>query len=174
MWSDIAWWKALCKLMINMIDLVVDDGVYPLLTPSDVEKAVQTSCFEAKNMKKASACIRFSSNEVVKQLNHQWRDKDKVTDVLSFPMQDIGDIDADESLGDIILAVPFVQSEAKRLNLSVEAHSIHLIVHATLHLLGYDHIADDEAHVMQRLENQVMLTLGLHQPYPECCDEVKL
>ena len=155
-----------------MIDMIVDDDVSPLVSQQNIENVVKVSCLTAKNIIQPSVCIRFSSDEVVQQLNAQWRDKDKVTDVLSFPMQDGGSFDADESLGDIILAVPFVQSEAKRLNLPVEAHSIHLIVHATLHLLGYDHIADDEAQVMQQLENQVMLKLGLHLPYPEYSEEV--
>jgi len=155
-----------------MIDIIVDDDVNLLVSQQNIESAVKVSCLEAKNMTQPSVCIRFASDEVVQQLNAQWREKDKVTDVLSFPMQDEASFDADESLGDIILAVPFVQSEAMHLNLSVEAHSMHLIAHATLHLLGYDHIADDEAKVMQRLENQVMSKLGLHQPYPEYSDEV--
>lgn len=155
-----------------MIDIVVDDDVKMLVSQENITKVVKISCFEAKSIKNASLCVRFSNDEVVKQLNAQWRDKDKVTDVLSFPMQDEHHIDADESLGDIILAVPFVQAEAKRLSLSTEAHSMHLLAHATLHLLGYDHIDDDEAEVMQGLENKIMLKLGLHQPYSEYVDEV--
>ncbi len=155
-----------------MIDMIVDDDVSPLVSQQNIENVVKVSCLVVENITQPSVCIRFSSDEVVRQLNAQWRDKDKVTDVLSFPMQDGDSFDADESLGDIILAVPFVQSEANRLNLPVEAHSMHLITHATLHLLGYDHIADDEAQVMQQLENQVMLKLGLHQPYPEYSEEV--
>jgi len=157
-----------------MIDIIVDDDVSLLVTQENIENTVKVSCLEAKNINQPSACIRFANDEVVQQLNAQWREKDKVTDVLSFPMQDALNIDANESLGDIILAVPFVQSEALRLNLSVEAHSMHLIAHATLHLLGYDHMADDEAKVMQKLENQVMSKLGLHQPYPEYPDEVNI
>jgi len=157
-----------------MIDIVLDDGITMLVTQKNIENVVETSCFEAKNIKNPSLCIRFASNEAVQQLNAEWRNKDKVTDVLSFPMQDTDDLDAGESLGDMILAAAFVQEEASRLNLSTEAHSMHLIVHATLHLLGYDHIDDDEAETMQRLENQVMCKLGLHQPYPEFSDEVHL
>ncbi|MDQ6977848.1 MAG: rRNA maturation RNase YbeY [Ghiorsea sp.] len=157
-----------------MIDIVLDDGITMLVSQKNIENVVETSCFEAKSIKKPSLCIRFASNEAVQQLNAEWRNKDKVTDVLSFPMQDLDELDVDESLGDMILATPFVQEEAKRLNLSVEAHSMHLIAHATLHLLGYDHINDDEAETMQRLENQVMSKLGLHQPYPEFSNEVHL
>jgi probable rRNA maturation factor len=157
-----------------MIDIVLDDGITMPVSQKNIENMVKTSCFEAKGIKNPSLCIRFASNEAVQQLNAEWRNKDKVTDVLSFPMQDTRNLDVEESLGDMILAVAFVQGEAKRLNLSVEAHSMHLIAHATLHLLGYDHINDDEAEVMQRLENQVMSKLGLHQPYPEFSDEVHL
>jgi len=157
-----------------MIDIMVDDGIASLVSQKNIGNVVETSCFEAKSIQNPSLCVRFASNEAVQQLNAEWRNKDKVTDVLSFPMQDSNDLDADESLGDMILAIPFVQDEAKRLNLSVEAHCMHLIAHATLHLLGYDHINDDEAETMQRLENQVMSKLGLHQPYPEFSDEVHL
>jgi probable rRNA maturation factor len=81
-------------------------------------------------------------------------------------MQEEDELDADDFLGDIILAVPFVGQEAERLNLAVPDHMLHLIVHGTLHLLGYDHIDDKEAEVMQQLENTIMNKLNLHQPYP--------
>jgi len=156
-----------------MIDVIADEGILVPVSLENIEKSVKISCFEEKNIKNPSLCIRFSDNGAVQQLNAEWRDKDKVTDVLSFPMQDRDDLDADESLGDMILAVPFVQAEAKRLDLSEEAHTTHLIVHGTLHLLGYDHIENQEAEVMQRLENKIMSQLGLHQPYPEWIDEVQ-
>jgi len=63
--------------------------------------------------------------------------------------------------------VPFVAQEAERLSLSVADHTTHLIVHGTLHLLGFDHIKDADATVMQQLENTIMGLLGLHKPYPE-------
>lgn len=174
MWFGIGLLNKSYRHMINMIDVVLDDGITTLVSHENIENVVKTSCFEAKNIKNPSLCIRFATNEAVQQLNAEWRNKDKVTDVLSFPMQDMDDLNADESLGDMILAAAFVEEEAKRLNLSVEAHCTHLIAHATLHLLGYDHINDDEAETMQRLENQVMSKLGLHQPYPEFSNEVHL
>jgi len=156
---------------INMVDILLDDGISPLVDEEKVKKAVDLSCFKAKNLQNCSLCVRFAKNEVVKTLNATWRKQDKVTDVLSFPMQD-DELNAEESLGDMILAANFVAEEAKRLDLSVSNHCLHLIVHGTLHLLGYDHIHDDEALVMQSLENNIMLELGLHVPYPELIDEV--
>jgi probable rRNA maturation factor len=149
-----------------MIDVVVDQNVDMPCISEMIEKAVKMSCFEAKTIKNPSLCIRFANNDAVKKLNSQWRNQDKVTDVLSFPMQE-GDLDEAEPLGDIILATPFVAEEAKHLGLDFDAHCYHLIAHGTLHLLGYDHIDDGEAQQMQQLENTIMAKLGLHQPYPE-------
>jgi len=153
----------------KMIDILVDDGIDLPMVEIEITQAVQASCAMLKNKEKVSLCVRFSSNEVVQSLNAQWRNMDKVTDVLSFPMQD-DELDIEETLGDIIIAVPFVQQEAQRLQLSMRAHTTHLIVHGTLHLLGYDHIDDGDALEMQQLENQVMNQLGLHFPYPELVD----
>lgn len=114
-------------------------------------------------------CIRFADDQSVQELNRSWRNKDSVTDVLSFPMQDEPPFQQDEPLGDIILALPFVLEEAKRLELNPTHHMLHLIIHGTLHLLGFDHIADDDAATMQRLEVAIMRQLGLHHPYDHTC-----
>lgn len=148
-----------------MIDIVVDDGIDTGMDAEIIEKAIENTCLAAKNIKKTSLCIRFANNKAVQQLNSEWRNQDKVTDVLSFPMQE-DELDATESLGDIILAMPFVAQEAIRLDLPTSHHTLHLIVHGTLHLLGYDHIDDADALEMQSLENQIMQRLKLHKPYP--------
>ncbi len=157
-----------------MIDILIDEGVSLPASEERIVRAVQLSCALANDIKEVSLCLRFSTNAIVQQLNAQWRDKDSVTDVLSFPMQEYGEIDEKESLGDIIIAVPFVLEESKRLNLPAADHVIHLVVHGTLHLLGYDHIDDSDAEIMQVMENRVMQQLGLHQPYPEFPLEVNL
>lgn len=150
-----------------MIEVMVDEGLNVSFSQEMIENAVKTSCFEAKNIKNPLLCIRFASDEVVQQLNAEWRNQDKVTDVLSFPMQDAEALDSQESLGDMVLAVPFVFEEARRLDVAQDAHIYHLIAHSTLHLLGYDHMNDDDAEHMQRLENTIMGKLDLHTPYPE-------
>jgi len=152
-----------------MIDILVDDGVHCSFSHAMIKKAVHTSCAEARGIRSPSLCVRFAHDAVVRQLNHQWRHQDKVTDVLSFPMQEPDGLNDQEPLGDVILAVPFVQEEAHRLGVPEEVHIYHLVAHSTLHLLGYDHEDDKDAEVMQRLENRIMGRLGLHMPYPEWC-----
>lgn len=154
-----------------MLEILLDDDVednWPQHQQwqGDVAMAVKhTFNHLALALHDAPLCIRLANDATVQQLNCDWRNKDNVTDVLSFPMQEDPSFRPDEPLGDIILAVPFVMQEAARLQLAVEAHALHLIVHGLLHLLGYDHIDDDEAQLMQQQEQQVMQMLGLHHPY---------
>jgi len=149
-----------------MIDVIIDDAKADLPSQEDIASAVQLTCATASsNIKNPYVCIRFADDGVVQKLNAQWRDKDKVTDVLSFPMQESDIYIEDEPLGDIILAVPFIIHEAQRLEHKTHAHILHLIIHGMLHLLGYDHIQDDEARTMQALEARIMKELHLHQPY---------
>ena len=152
-----------------MIDVLVDDGIHADLPDREqINQAVHLSCkAAAPSIALPQVCIRFASDAVVQELNAQWRNKDKVTDVLSFPMQEGEAYSAEEPLGDIILAIPFVLQEAQRLQREPQAHILHLIIHAMLHLLGHDHIHDDEARIMQSLESQIMQQMHLHQPYDE-------
>ena len=157
-----------------MIEVVVDEEIEQPLSQALIEQAVKTSSLMAAQIESPIACVRFASNQAVQELNAQWRDQDKVTDVLSFPMQEGEALDVQESLGDMVLAIPFVKQEAVRLDVSFAHHCMHLIVHSTLHLLGYDHMDDKDAEEMQKLENDIMQQLGLHIPYPEWLDEVGL
>ncbi|NWF36632.1 rRNA maturation RNase YbeY [Mariprofundus sp. KV] len=151
-----------------MIDVVIDDELEASFSaPEGIESAVLIACEAAGHSgEQPEMCIRFAADEVVQELNATWRSKDSVTDVLSFPMQEAPEFDFSESLGDIALAVPFILNEAERLGLPQADHTLHLIVHATLHLLGFDHIDDDDADEMQALERQIMSKIGLHDPYP--------
>jgi len=152
-----------------MIDIIIDDGVHANLPSQEsIESAVRMTCKAAtNNLVTPHVCIRFAHDHIVQKLNAQWRNKNTVTDVLSFPMQEGANYNSDEPLGDIILAMPFVLHEAQRLQCGAHAHTLHLIIHGMLHLLGFDHIDDDEARSMQSLESQVMKELHLHQPYPD-------
>ncbi|MDQ6992794.1 MAG: rRNA maturation RNase YbeY [Mariprofundus sp.] len=151
-----------------LLEVIVDDNINAASIPFiDMARLVATACLVAGYQAAPMLCIRFTDDAQMRLLNSQWRAIDKVTDVLSFPMQDGEVIDMAESLGDIALALPFVRQEAERLELPLRAHMSHLIIHATLHLLGYDHIDDIEAAEMQQLERLAMQQLGLHEPYPE-------
>ncbi|HXH65080.1 MAG TPA: rRNA maturation RNase YbeY [Mariprofundaceae bacterium] len=156
-----------------MIDIVVDEDVDMRRMPDMARTAVAvrvTLALAAGFDGKPDLCIRFAGDDAMRRLNRDWRGKDAVTDVLSFPMQE-GDIDPAAYLGDIALAVPFVEGEAARLAWPAADHALHLIVHGVLHLLGLDHQDDAEAVRMQALERQAMDRLGLHDPYPEPREE---
>ena len=122
--------------------------------------------------------VRLSDNDEVQELNRSYRGKDKPTNVLSFPQvqKDLltslsNSDDGEILLGDIILARTVCQREAKEKGVALNDHVSHLIVHGTLHLLGYDHQEEAEALLMEELEVKALQTLGIANPYLE--DEVK-
>lgn len=104
--------------------------------------------------------------ETIHQLNHTYRKKDKPTNVLSFPSQMPKEIMPD-FLGDILICAPVVNQEAQDQHKPLEAHWAHLVVHGTLHLLGYDHMKPEEASIMEGLEKTILAKLGFPDPYQE-------
>jgi probable rRNA maturation factor len=116
--------------------------------------------------------VRLTSDAEVHTLNRQYRQKDKPTNVLSFPMVQpdllptlANSDDGEILLGDIALAHETCAREADERGVTLEAHAAHLIVHGTLHLLGHDHMNDAEAEAMEAIERDAMASLGLHDPY---------
>jgi probable rRNA maturation factor len=99
-------------------------------------------------------------------LNRDWRGIDKPTNVLSFPqIEPFGPVSG--LLGDIILARETLVREAEEQGVSFDDHFTHLVVHGFLHLLGYDHMDDDEALAMEGLETQILASLGVADPYSD-------
>ena len=96
-------------------------------------------------------------------LNKQYRQKDKPTNVLSFPCPIPNAPDG--FLGDIVLCVPQIEREAKEQHKSLSCHWAHLILHGTLHLLGYDHETEQEAIEMENLEVDLLAQLSMPNPY---------
>jgi probable rRNA maturation factor len=117
--------------------------------------------------------VRLAADDEVRHLNHQYRHKDRPTNVLSFPMVQpdliqsvsLNSDDGELLLGDIVLAHGVCVAEAAERGISTEAHATHLLVHGTLHLLGYDHLEDGEAEAMEEIERQALDTLGIADPY---------
>ncbi|MFT6917700.1 MAG: putative rRNA maturation factor [Cognaticolwellia sp.] len=108
--------------------------------------------------------IRLVNSDESRQLNHQYRGKDKATNVLSFPFEVPDGIELD-LLGDLIICVDVVEQEAAEQHKSINAHWAHMVVHGCLHLLGFDHIDDDEAEEMEALETKIITGLGIAAPY---------
>ena len=115
--------------------------------------------------------VRFTSDKEVKSLNAGYRSKDKPTNVLSFPLVEpdmLGAVPAggEVLLGDAVLAYGVCAAEAAEKGVAVATHAAHLVVHGTLHLLGYDHATSDEdAEEMERIERDALATIGISDPY---------
>lgn len=117
--------------------------------------------------------VRFTDDEQVRILNRDYRGKNKPTNVLSFPMAAPAVLEAaadgDEIeilLGDIVLARGVCTCEAEERSIAAETHAAHLLVHGTLHLLGYDHeTSEADAEAMEELERRALAALGIADPY---------
>lgn len=115
-------------------------------------------------VKNAEIGIRIVSREESRELNHQYRGKDKATNILSFNYSD----DDDEIfMGDLVICAAVVAEEAQQQHKPAAAHWAHMVVHGTLHLLGYDHEHDQDAETMEALETKVLQQLGYNNPYEE-------
>ncbi len=112
----------------------------------------------------AELSIRVVELTESQNLNHQYRHIDKPTNVLSFPA-DIPEYIDIPLLGDLVICADIVIQEAKEQNKALMAHWAHMVVHGTLHLIGYDHIDDNDAEVMETLESQILVHLGFPAPY---------
>jgi probable rRNA maturation factor len=117
--------------------------------------------------------VKFTDDDEVRALNAAYRGKDKPTNVLSFPMFEAdmlpslaGAAGGEVLLGDVVLARGVCVAEAEEKGIRVCAHAAHLVVHGTLHLLGYDHEEDDEeAEAMECVEREALAGLGIADPY---------
>jgi probable rRNA maturation factor len=111
--------------------------------------------------------IRLVDEAEGRELNHTWRHKDYATNVLSFPANVPDELLDIPLLGDLVICVPVVAREAAEQGKSPDAHWAHLVIHGCLHLLGYDHIDDEEADEMEALERELLAELGYPDPYAD-------
>ncbi len=113
--------------------------------------------------------ILLTDDAEMRALNRTWRGKDAPTNVLSFPAGDTLACDPSEPglLGDVALAYETTLKEARATNIALSDHVAHLVVHGVLHLLGFDHLTEDEAEQMETLERQALASLGIADPYAE-------
>ena len=114
----------------------------------------------------AELSIVLTDDAEQRALNREWRGVDKPTNVLSFP-QIAPFAPIVGILGDITLARETLEREAQELGKSFEDHFIHLVAHGFLHILGYDHLEEADALVMERLETQILSSLGIADPYED-------
>lgn len=118
----------------------------------------------------AELCVRVVDEPEMQALNAQYRGRDYATNVLSFPADLPPELEL-PLLGDIVICAGVVAREAAEQGKAPAAHWAHMLVHGTLHLLGYDHIEDDEAEEMEALETTVLGRLGFPPPYQHGADD---
>ncbi len=125
---------------------------------------VKSALAAADYLKPAEVSLSIVSEEDIQALNLQYREKDKPTNVLSFPAELHPSVDI-PLLGDIIFCETVLNKEAQEQGKQMDAHWAHLTIHGTLHLLGYDHIDDSDALLMENLEINTLKALGYPNPY---------
>jgi len=154
-WDSSTGWDRLAEAAASA---AIAESVFPQLVSG--ERTVELS-------------IRLSSDAEVHALNSEWRGKDQPTNVLSFPMVEVDQLaNANRAgpelmLGDIILARGVCVAEAAEKAIPLEDHAAHLMVHGTLHLLGYDHIDEAAAADMEAREVRALARMGIADPYAE-------
>lgn len=134
--------------------------------PTQTQLALWVKTAIGNNMAQAELTIRIVDSQESQMLNNTYRGKDKPTNVLSFPFEAPPEIEL-PLLGDLVICATVVENEAREQNKVLEAHWAHMVVHGCLHLLGYDHIEDEEAEEMESLETQLIESLGFIAPYKE-------
>lgn len=126
-----------------------------------VRKAVQAGAHDAAGV----VTIRIVNSQESAALNENWRSKSGPTNVLAFPAP-ADDLPANEAeIGDLVVCLPVAMAEAAEQGKSLIAHLAHLVMHGTLHLLGFDHQHDAEAEQMESVEIELMQELGFEDPY---------
>lgn len=115
---------------------------------------------------RTSLSVLLTDDAEMRKLNAGWRAKDKPTNVLSFPAENAVDPARPPAyLGDVALGLATCKREAREQKKALTDHVAHLIVHGVLHLLGYDHMDDDQAEAMEPLETEILAGLGIADPY---------
>jgi probable rRNA maturation factor len=137
-----------------------------------LRRAASAAVAEVRRVRRSRATwtpvvdVALMDDRAIRKLNKTYRGKDKPTNVLSFPSGEVSE-GKRRRLGDVAIALGTVKREAKAQGKSVEDHVTHLMVHAVLHLLGYDHEADPDAEEMEAIERKALAALDIADPYQD-------
>lgn len=162
------------------IDLEIEDPRWETVGLEDLMTRAASLVLEDRGIE-AELCrlsVLACDDARIAELNGEYRDKAKPTNVLSWPAEERGaeepgahpeppapDVFGEIELGDLAIAYETCAREAEEQGKSVEDHTLHLLIHAVLHLLGYDHIRDEDAQVMEQIEIRLLESVGIRNPY---------
>jgi len=142
----------------------LDEGI-------DIEKPLNNKLNKVVSIildqEKMSDCVinlRLLNDKEMKKLNMQFRQKDKTTNVLSFPNDDVS-VKQTKNIGDIAISVEYVIAEAKKEGKTFDDHIIHMLAHGVYHILGYDHENNENAVIMENKEIQTLKKINISNPY---------
>ncbi len=138
-------------------DFQIDDEL-----TSDIEKSIRICLFQELNDDNYEISLSFVSEVEIRKLNSDYRDKDSITDVLSFPLDDDFAIQTN-LLGDIIICCKRAIEQAKEYNHSIKREIVYLVVHSMFHLLGYDHIDESDRIIMRNKEKSALKEIGIYK-----------
>ena len=147
------------------VQIAVDDAGVPACEV--IRDRVRRALNETNPGRDVDVSVRIVDEHEMRTLNREYRKQDKPTNVLAFPAGDAEFVPPGERplLGDIVVCAAVVAREAEEQGKQLDHHWSHMLVHGTLHLLGYDHATDREATEMEALERSVLDSLGIADPY---------
>ena len=152
----------------NVVDFSVDEGVKSPVPKREICRVVDLVLAREGIERPCMVSVSVVTDERMAQLNHRWRGKDRATDVLSLECErpDDANLASGEpcELGDVILAPAYVAAQAARFGTTPADEFLLLLVHGVLHLLGYDHLTDEEAGVMEAREDELLALIGAAAP----------
>ncbi len=152
-------------LLIDCIDETNELSEQQML---EIERLINFAAKKLTIEDHSEVSVTFVSNERIQEINREYRDKDAVTDVISFAMEELGEgeveltgVEMPRVLGDIIISIPRTREQAEEYGHSFQRELGFLAVHGFLHLLGYDHMTVDEEKVMFTLQKEILNEYGL-------------
>lgn len=160
----VQWIRTTPAVMVELTTDVQNVSTQARVPQSVLIKTWAAAAYSKVAGRQAELTVRIVDEDDGRQLNEQYCNQNKATNVLSFPFEDPPNMKTN-ILGDIVACAPVISREAQEQEKSLHAHWAHLIVHGVLHLCGYRHDGDDDAQIMQRLETEIVEHLGFSNPY---------
>lgn len=149
------------------LQIATDEKLEDYPSIEKIELWARTALSVAGRKSDSEITVRMVNSSEIHELNNTYRHVDKPTNILSFPFELPDGIDDMPLLGDLVICKEVLERECVEQKKTLEEHFCHLIIHGCLHLLGFDHIEDDEAEQMEGLEVEALKSLGFKDPYIE-------